>query len=477
MISLLLFLFSALLLIAEGWLLLAVFRVPLTRLERIALAFPIAAFVNVLIFFVLTVFGVPLSGLVVYGIHGLIIVVLLLVGTSGKHAAAVRKPPQTTAIFESLLRFKSFLKLRLWKKLIIVLLLVSIAIKLFYGISHSVILPGTFYFDSLSQWTHRAQVSYVDQGIAFDLNEERGVSKPQYPILVHSLQIFFMLPHNNWIDAVANGSTLLLSFMSLAAIALLLIRFIGPLFSLLFLWLLFSIPLLSFHLSQGYGDIHLLQYLLLSSVCLFMWAREGEGIEEERMRGGWLLLSGLFVAASAWAKQEGLFFGVVPWMFLMFLYGVFAKPSKIICSSPLLKPLIPFILSFPWLLFLFCKGFPISPHGGGDFQFGFHSEAIAPALKALFVQGSFGVHWYIVLLGLGFVLGFGWKTVRQFSSEFLIITWGLLTFLETLFIYLFTPNVDFLLNQQTFSRTMLIPLVLLLLGGCLYLKKHKVYFS
>lgn len=447
MISFLLFIGSALLLAYEGRMFISVFAgSKFTRIEQWFLGFAIGAFINVLIFFFLTVLGITLSFWIVYGLHLILIIVLQRcfksVHCDNKSLGLVlscKKNRMCTA-------FTIFLA-------------ASITIKLLFAFSHALFLPS-YYYDTLSQWNMRAKISYEDRAIAFDTEEVRGHSKPQYPILLHSLQIYFMQPQEEWSNSVANGGTLMFSITAFTAFALLLVRLASPFISLLTLALMLMIPLVPYHLGQGYGDVHVIEYVLLSVVLLLM--ARGKGSEgREGSEGSLLMLSALFIVAASWVKMDGLVFGVVPWLIIVSLY-CFPR-GKHLPLKPLLL-LLPTVLLWP--LLLFTKGLPLSPHPG-DFAIQWHPEAIKPMLDAMFVQGSFGIFWYAVPVVLLIELIAIRKHWKKFMRELLVILFGLITLFEVLFIYLFTPNVQFLLNAQTFSRTMLIPLVLLIFGGVL----------
>lgn len=449
-LSLLLFFGVALLLSFEGKLLLRlVARNQLTRWEQWALGFPLSAFLNALLFFVLTIVGVPLTFLVVYGAHALIIV--LLAFFSRKISLPAQFPitnSQSPSNFQFLIFNSQFPR-----KFLIALLLLSLTVKLFYAFSHAVFLPS-YYFDTVSQWNMRARISYEDHAIAFDTDESRGMSKPQYPILLHALQIAFMLPQAGWLDRVANSATFLLTLTSFVTLFLLLMRLGNFLFALLTVALLFMVPLFSIHAGQGYGDIHVVEYLLLSAVFLFFSL---EGTNNQKLETKNLLLSALFVAASAWVKQEGVFFGVIPWLVLLSLW---CWRGRDLLRRCLLRGFLPAAcLGFLWTLFIFTQGFPIGAHGG-DFQPEWHGEGISKVLTVLFSFGSFGMFFYVLPVALCVLM------CATFRNP--IILWGLFSFVETLFVFLFTSNYQYLMNHLTFHRTMLIPLSILVLG-CAFL--------
>ncbi len=478
MLSFLLFIGATVILLVEGRaLLLLTTGHSFGRILPWTLGFPLGVFLNVLLFFLFTLFRIPLLLSTIFIAHAVLLTLLtfflLRFGTvETEKVESERKKDFLSALFHPFGR-----------RILLVILLLSLAVKLFYGVSHAVLLP-TFYYDSLSQWNMRARVSLEDHAIAFDSDERRGVSKPQYPILLHSLQILFLLPQGEWLagrsadsrssdsahlrpsgygwqpslregwkDAIANGATFLLTFSSFLSFFLLLKGRGGTLYGILGFSPFFLIPLATMHLVQGYGDIHVLEYLLLSALLFILFT---EGARRE-----FLLLSALFAAAAAWVKQEGLFFGVLPWLMVVSSWFLLQRRGK--RHPDLLFGYLPaMLLGSMWTVFLLFKGFPIGAHSG-DFSFAFHSEAVRPMLQAFFSFGSFGLAFFVLPLLVPFFL-MAFRSWRIFLAPLLILAWGGLAFLLTLFVYFFTPNVEFLLNGQTFSRTMLIPLFLLILG-------------
>jgi len=451
MFSLFLFIGCAFILCAEGRTLVALLAAQnLTTREQWALGFPVGVLLNALLFFLYTILGISLTAFSVFFGH------LYLIAMLG--ALYYQSKPRSL----SAVRLFNFSEFSRKQRILFWILLISVLIKLAVGISSVLIYPS-YYYDSISQWNMRARISYEDQAIAFDRDEVRGLSKPQYPILLHSLQIFFVLPQEEWNDVLANTSTFLFTLCGLYAFFLLLARRNGFLFSLLTVAVLLMIPLLSHHLTQGQGDIHVLIALLLSSVLLLHFMDERSA--------SLLLLSALFVAETAWIKLDGLIFGVLPWLAIV---------AIIMCTVRRFRTAIAVWGLFPaafvggmWSVYLLYRGLPLSPHHGSDFLIELHMEAIPEVLRALFASGSFGVHWYAVGLGLGLGLLFLRQDTRWRRSipELMICLWGLILFFGTLFIFLATPNVSFLLNAQTFSRTMLLPLSLLILGVLLLLQK------
>ncbi|HLC75735.1 MAG TPA: hypothetical protein VJB82_01265 [Candidatus Peribacterales bacterium] len=462
MISVFLFFGVAILLTAEGRLLCSLIAgTHLRRCEQWALGLPLGAFLNALLYFVYTVIGIPLTALTTFGGH---LLILLFAGVFTMKMKMF-SPDKSSTSLDSLnpkqgLGFRSLEKSNLSSRFFSIFMFIFvlfITIKLFYGVTHA-LLP-TYYYDSVSQWTMRAKISYLDHAIAFDTNELRGISKPQYPIFLHSIQITFALGQGQWIDLAANSATLLLSLMSFLAFFLLLMRYAGIMRAGLALGLVLTIPLISLHLGQGYGDVHVLTSLLLAAALLCLTSKTKEW--NPRL----LLLSALFISSAAWMKQDGIIFGVVPWIAILGVAGYFRG-----FRTPLMSSILPSIIfASLWSILLVTKGLPLSPHGGGDFSLTFHGDAVPEAFRQLFAAGSFGVHWYLAIALLVFSVPLLRKTRSEDFPAYLILLWSALTFFGALIIFLATPNVQFLVNAQTFSRTMIFPLSLLLLATSMIL--------
>ena len=126
----------------------------LTRREVWLLGFPVGVLVNVLIFFLCTILGWPLSPFVIYSLHAVVIIFLVLLSHCLPSAPFQSESNGNRRVMSGGIM-----------KVLMILFVLSIAIKFFYGLSHS-FLP-TLYYDSFSQWTMRSQVSFFDLSLAF----------------------------------------------------------------------------------------------------------------------------------------------------------------------------------------------------------------------------------------------------------------------------------------------------------------------
>ncbi len=348
-------------------------------------------------------------------------------------------------------------KLTTGKRVLLVACAILLAVDVGYAFSHAVLLP-TFQYDSATNWTMRSRISYVDRAMAFDVDESRGMAKPNYPFLYHALQITANQGQGAWNDTAANAIHFLLSLSAFGAAFLLLRRMRGTFIATIAITVLLTIPLLALHLAQGFGDITLVQTLVLSIACLCM-AIETHG------RGGaaqrWLILSGAFAAACVWTKSEGIQSGLLPWILVVGLLCI----GDAAWRTPALRSAIVAVgLSALWPIFALTRGLSLTPHGT-DSSIACHPEAVHEAVLGLFSRGAFGIAWYAIPATVALLLVLLSRRSPNVSArQSVTLTWGGLTFVTVLFVYICTPNYVFLLKAESFYRQMLIPAALLIVS-------------
>lgn len=443
--SILFFVFWLLILTTEGFFVAQLLLRNNNRALDLSLSLPIASLLNVIVVFMFTVLQVPLTFI------SLAIAHIIL---SGGLYVKQRMLTQHIQSEDAHIAHNDFGKFRIPVRILCAVLL---SLQAFFSFTHAVILP-TYQIDSLTNWTMRSKVSFYDQKIAFDPTEVRGVAKPQYPILFHALQITVNQGNTDWSDRSANSILFLLSASSLAALFLIVKKRKGSDWALLTLTLLLSIPLLSFHLAEGYADIVLVQYLLLMIACLWRWKAD------DNLR--WLMFSGLFAACATWTKSEGLIIGLFLWI-LFFGYEWIRSAKKPSYAFALLT----LILALPYPIFLLVQGMGLTPHSS-DTSFGWHGDAFATALSGLFTSGSMGVVWWAILVASILILVSYFKRIPVIEHSSLRLGWiGALTLLIILITYIFTPNAVFLANGESYFRQLMIPASELILWCMLVLKK------
>ncbi len=438
----LLFLIPLALLLIEGWFAAQLIVPRAGKWLQLPLALPVASLSNALLTFAYTVVDIPLVPASVLGGHVLIIIVLFVLK---------RRQSADVLLQENGEKSVPLFPQR-WSRFILLLCYILLGVSFVYSFVHAVLLP-TMQLDSLSNWTHRAQVSFVDHHIVYDATEDRGVAKPQYPILLHSLQITANQLQFKWNDHIANTIHWLLSLSSFGALFLIIRRLRGKQVALLGTTLILSIPLLQLHLAQGFGDLPLAQYLLLALGAYAMYVQYAGA--------RWLMLSAFFVGAACWTKSEGLFIGFFPFVLMLGCHWFLHRPER---KNLLMAAGISLALAVIYPLFLVAKGMHITPHST-DTAVQFTLAGFPYLFPALFTNGSLGITWYVLPAAIVILLALASRRDPRVACDMLpTFIFGTVGLAIVLFTYLFTENVQFLINEESFFRQLYIPAALLILS-------------
>lgn len=424
----------------EGFALARLIDGKLNRWIRIALAIPLASIANVFLIFVFTVLHIPLIAVTMIGGHVLMTAGLWFITRKSKtdEDQMPNGKPKPWLLF---------------------ICAPLIAISLGFGMVHAVFLPSIA-IDVFTNWTMRSEISFEDHALAFDTNETRGMAKPQYPPLLHGLQITANELQPKWNDRAANAVVYLLIVSMLASLGLLIARARTWAHAFVCLTLLLQLPLLSIQLSEGYGDLPLALWTALSLATLAL------ALENPNRR--FFFLSALFVSAALWTKSEGTFAAFAPWALTLF----FVRKELGLTFQKLIFWIVGTFLTFvPFYFLLLAKGLPLTPHES-DNTFGIHWDGIAVLPGALFSSGCFGILWTACLISIPIMLWSAKKNHPLMTKNLsLLCIFGLSCFAVVVATYTLTPNVVFLLNAQSFYRQLLTPAALLLVWGTLMMRK------
>lgn len=437
MIVLLSFLGVLAVLVTEGWLAVGLlFRAPSDRLLHLTLALPTAAFINVFVFFGLTVVQLPITLPFVALGHALAMITIVLL------RFLLPVPQQLPAPLHH------HLTVPLPLRVLCLFLLGSTAV---YAFAHSVLLP-TYQYDSLTNWIMRSKASFFAHHILFENAPPFGaIRKPFYPFLLHALHIVGNIGLPTWHDAVATGMAFALSMTLLASSFLLLRRAAGASTALVTLTVIVGIPLFGVHLGEGYAD-HLLASMALLSLAAY-------AVFLAERSASFLVVSAIAASMAVWVKDEGMAFVLVPWLVLLGCSCVF-RP-KLRWRSVRVPALLALLLSSPWPIFLLLRGYALTPHGASDAAFGYQPGTLAAIASVLLGGGSFGAFWPLLAVAIVLLL-IARRSAAPAASRFLpLLLPGALCFAIVSSIYLFTPNAVYLLNGEAFDRQLLTPAVLL----------------
>jgi len=394
-------------------------------LMHASLGLPLAALLSALIIFGLTLANLSLKPIAILVPHGVLLLVFLALTRARKDSSSLQVPAG--------IRLPRLLK---------ILCGLILACAITYSIVHAFVLP-TFHYDSATNWNMRAKASLYQQQMIIE-EQYSFIRKPHYPILFHSWQITAHQGQDEWSEPIANGSHWLLSFTSFFALFLFLRLLRGTGVALLCVTIIVGIPLMTLHLGQSYADATLVQFALLSLVSMMLYQRDRTLV--------WLILSALFCAACVWTKAEGLFFCLIPWLVLLgVMWWRYAERGRLVLAG-----VVGVGISAIWPIYALTQGLSLTPHSGADTALTWNPSALFAIFNALFVQGSFGIHWYVLVVAVVLILITGKRTFP--------LLWGSLAFLEYMIVYLFTANVEYLLLGQAFDRQMLLPAALLTLG-------------
>ena len=415
-----------LLLILEGYII-ATYLLPTEPQKlRISLGLPLGALMAFCVIFLFTIINIPLNATSIIGTHAAVVVIPFF----------LMRPTQKRAPENDRHTFHTHFSRSLFSVSTAIIVFVSI-----YATAHALLLP-TLHYDSAVNWNMRSKISWHKQHLILDDQEER-IAKPHYPFLYHSLQITAMQLQPTWKEPIANGIHLALTLFSFLSLFILMRLLRGRIVSTVFVATILGIPLLSLHTGQSYADLPLIQFALLSLLSLALFV--------EKRESTWLTLSSLFIIATVYTKSDGLFFCFVPWSLLVLHQWLLDEEKRQAINYHAVPTLLAVLL---WPAFALSKGLALTPHGTDDITLTFSWDAIPVIMKALFVDGSFGILWYIIV----FLLLLAIRGKRVHST----LLWGLLSFLFYLGVYIFTSNSAYLFLRQSFDRQMLLPAALLI---------------
>ncbi|MFH1745304.1 MAG: glycosyltransferase family 39 protein [bacterium] len=299
-------------------------------------------------------------------------------------------------------------------------------------------------YDSLNIWSLRAKILYFENRAGFDSNDKfkylGGSWHTNYPWHVPLAQYWFQANRGEYDDYGVNMIFVLYFVALLALVFSFCRRYTSVFSSLVFTFLLSTMPLILYHSWNAYADMVLSYYLLISFFYLFEWFRDRNKKD--------LIISGLFGGISFFVKIDAIVFmiaGILS-VSLFLLTSEFAK-NKI-------KTFVYYFFSFivpifPWIVFLFFYNLGIRNISDG---IGWHVEIYKNLLTNFFVNNSWNIWWYIA------VFLFIINIKKIIKNKVLLFGWAFffLSFSGFLILYLFTDEYQFVLNNTAVARNIIL---------------------
>ncbi len=357
-----------------------------------------------------------------------------------------------------------------WQNILFALMLLWLILRL-TGLILAISWQPLFPWDAWTTWEFRARTWTELKELVPFVSPRQWLDEPgqawysidawNYPPTVSLIATWPALAYGAWHETAANlpwlGSVLALA-MGFYAQA----RQWGasPLTSILFLWLLLSLPMLNTHVAlAGYADLWLATALGLGFMAFMLWLKEND------WRQG--LLAALLILSLPMIKQEGLV-----WALLFPAALMLAKANKITLAAIALSVITLGILVW------YRGGLDINPFGLVSIKISpdliqlpllgemrlVEDTAWEPILKHLFLYGNWHLLIYLVVLALIAAPGVMWRWPRH-SWHRAGAFWALTSLSALYFLFAKTDAYDWALKGTSINRLTLQLAPLLLFWG------------
>ncbi|MFI5296249.1 MAG: hypothetical protein ACHQ0Y_14645 [Thermodesulfovibrionales bacterium] len=401
----------------------------LSRPERLVFSYTIGTGLLSFYLFLLLLLGIRISLLssapffvpfLAYGIYR-------VKDVSGSLRFSLRSPLAGLSLVQQTVFLCCFLLIA-WKLLFLLFMIVS---------------GPTIFWDAYTLWNYKAKVIY--QGSRAELF---GGPYAHYPLHLSLMRAWIATFLGGWNEAFVNLHSLLLFLCLLVLEYEFLKREAGKMTAMIMTFVLSAIPVLIYNVLSGYADMAVGYYFLTAAIMLFYWQRTG--------KNSFLVYSGILSSIAMFTKNEGIAI-VFPVLLLTFFgHLLFAGRSWKSTVAPAALFLISSVAILLWLGSSGALSAIVTISGIKEAPFTFHPEGLAPLVTHLLIFRSFNLFWFGVIL----LFALNWKRAFRAETRFFLIP-SILSFCAILFVFLFTPNVQWLINGTTINRTMLIVIPLL----------------
>lgn len=332
----------------------------------------------------------------------------------------------------------------LWQNIILIVIAVLIVWKIIYICFFSLSVPP-FFDDPVSRWNYKAKIFFTNQSLVLNPSNPDflGGTALRYPLGNSLFKTWTALAEGEWTEHYINlyGVAIYLAMLIVSYY-----RFRASLnifFSLIFTYLLGSIPLLVFHSGTGHTDGILGFYFSCSLIYLF------DGLREDYP--GYLVIASILTVIALFTKAEALSYFISGTLPLLGCYLIFGRKvpftRRLTFAGLYLLPVV--ALLFPWFwLKKVCNIVQTLP--ARRYALEFHPEGFSIIFRDLFNSGNFNILW----TGIVLVILCGLKRIMKTDLIWLFIACLGLT-VNLIFFHIFTSLFEFLKIGTQFNRLIL----------------------
>ncbi len=299
-------------------------------------------------------------------------------------------------------------------------------------------------YDNLTMWQYKAKVLFYEKQINFDETKYAylgGGGHINYPWGAPLLSYWLYANLGEFNDLAGNIINIVYYLAILITLYYFLKKYLSVPVSLFFVWLITTMPLLFYHAYNGYADLILSYYLLLAFIFLFYWLEKGKTRQ--------LLAAGIFFSCAMFVKNDASVFAIAGLIIILIKLFLIDKKFTMAVKSGGLYLLAIILPLLPWLFIKIKYHLAFSNVEPG---IAYHGEVWQNIYWALFLNSSFNVWWFIVVLCLAVNIR---KIIKQ-NEILLAWLFLILCLIGLITLYLFTEEYRVAVDNTALSRTFLI---------------------
>jgi len=298
-------------------------------------------------------------------------------------------------------------------------------------------------YDNLTMWQYKAKVLFYENQINFDpgaANYLGGGGHINYPWGAPLLSYWLYANLGEFNDLAGNIINIIYYLAILITLYYFLKPYLSSAISLFFVWLLTTMPLLFYHAYNGYADLILSYYLLLAFIFLFYWLERGEAKQ--------LLAAGIFFSCALFVKNDASVFAIAGLIIILIKLFLIDKRFMAAIKSGGIYLLAIALPLLPWLFIKIKYHLTFSNVEPG---ISYHGEVWQNIYWALFLNNSFNIWWFIVIVSLAV------NIMKIKKQNDLLLSWLflILCFIGLITLYLFTEEYRVAVDNTALSRTFL----------------------